>query len=261
MTEPLYATPRYYDIAFAWDVGEEVNLLQMIFQRHAVGGVERVLEPACGTGRLAIALAVCGYHVTGYDLEPGMVDYAADRAAEMGLTDRVTIEQADMTSRVYQQPFDGAFNPVNSLGHLQHDEPIRAHLDCMARSLRPGAVYAVQLTTRYSPDSLPISEQWETEQAGVRITSTWTVEREDHHIGTRGLNYRLDVHENGNTFVIERTVQMRCWTEADIKRLFTDSGNFEFVDVLETSGATWDQPHPPAGEDGPMWWVFRRTGD
>ncbi len=48
----LYDLARYYDIAFSGDSSHEVRLLRLLFNSHADGSVTRLLEPACGSGRM-----------------------------------------------------------------------------------------------------------------------------------------------------------------------------------------------------------------
>ncbi len=85
VNEGLYRLPLYYDIAFSWDLEPEIDVFERIFERHVPGRVERVLEPACGTGRFLRALPRRGYRVTGYDAEPAMVDYARRSVREAGV--------------------------------------------------------------------------------------------------------------------------------------------------------------------------------
>ena len=54
-----------YDIAFDWDVTEEVGWL---FER--LGCPRTVLEPGCGSGRMLEAFARLGVKVTGIDASP-----------------------------------------------------------------------------------------------------------------------------------------------------------------------------------------------
>ena len=77
-TFQLYNHPEIYDIAFSWDLGEEIRFFKRIFETHVPFPVKRVLEPACGTGRMLRALAGAGFQVTGYDDNPVMVQYAKD---------------------------------------------------------------------------------------------------------------------------------------------------------------------------------------
>ena len=66
-----YDTPRYYDAVFSADDEVEGRFLEELLRRHGTarrrGGRVRVLEPACGSGRMVLELARRGFEVTGFD--------------------------------------------------------------------------------------------------------------------------------------------------------------------------------------------------
>jgi len=55
MKEKLYDLPKYYDVAFSWDISQEIELFRELFMNHVPFGVKKILEPACGTGRFLVA--------------------------------------------------------------------------------------------------------------------------------------------------------------------------------------------------------------
>lgn len=57
----LYDLARYYDVAFSWDPSHEVRMLRLLFNSHVDGSVTRLLEPACGSGRMLRAMADQGF--------------------------------------------------------------------------------------------------------------------------------------------------------------------------------------------------------
>ena len=54
-----YDTPRYYDLVFDADTRREADFLETMHARHARRSKpgRRVLEPACGSGRLLVEMA------------------------------------------------------------------------------------------------------------------------------------------------------------------------------------------------------------
>ena len=59
----LYDYPSYYDLVYGSDWKAEHDFLIGAFDRFVNGGVQRVLEPACGTGRLIYRLMKHGMEV------------------------------------------------------------------------------------------------------------------------------------------------------------------------------------------------------
>ena len=68
MPSKLYALPEVYDIAFSWDLSEEIGFFKQVFEEHVPFPIQHILEPACGTGRFLRILPAHGFQVTGYDV-------------------------------------------------------------------------------------------------------------------------------------------------------------------------------------------------
>ena len=69
---------------------------------------ERVLDLACGHGRLALPLAERGLDVTGVDLSPRSLELARAAAEGQGL--QVAFVQSDMREIDFVGEFDAAYN-------------------------------------------------------------------------------------------------------------------------------------------------------
>ena len=74
-----YDYPAYFDLAFRDETAEEAKFLVAAFAKYVAFPVRRVLEPACGTGRLIAALAAKGFSPVGFDLSEPMLAYARKR--------------------------------------------------------------------------------------------------------------------------------------------------------------------------------------
>lgn len=139
----IYDYPAYYDIIFASDWKTEVRFLHDCFAQHVPGKVQRVFEPACGTGRLLIKLADAGYEVSGNDLNPLAVEYCNKRFVRRGYEPAAVV--GDMADFRLPRRVDAAFNLINSFRHLPTEAAATAHLQCIAASLRKGGVYLLGL--------------------------------------------------------------------------------------------------------------------
>ena len=83
-----YDTPLYYDIVFDDGTRQEADFLEGAFARYAGKG-RRLLEPACGSGRLALEMARRGWEVSGFDGNAHMIAFAKERMASAGLKARL----------------------------------------------------------------------------------------------------------------------------------------------------------------------------
>ena len=118
----------------------------------------RVLDCACGTGTLAVGLALRGFAVTASDASPEMVARTQALAAERG----VALQTATRTwAELGGERFDAVLCVGNSLTHAGGRAGRRTALDGMRRASRDGALLVIT------------SRNWERPQAG----SDETVER------------------------------------------------------------------------------------
>jgi len=74
-----YDTPLYYDIVFDDYTRPEAEFIEAVWKLHGQTRGRRVLEPACGSGRLVAAMASRGFLVTGFDKNELMLRYAKKR--------------------------------------------------------------------------------------------------------------------------------------------------------------------------------------
>lgn len=65
---------------------------------------------------------------------------------------------------------DLAFCPHNSIRHLQDDESVLGHLECIAKSLNQGGIYVIGLgTVRYGHET-ETEDVWTARRGGLRVT-------------------------------------------------------------------------------------------
>lgn len=113
---------EHYDAANSFKVDD------LAFWASLVGERVRVLELACGTGRIALPLARAGAEVTAIDISPSMLTRARDKPGG----DAVTWIEADM--RTFDAPgrYDLAILGFNAINLLEVDDAIT----CLARVAR-----------------------------------------------------------------------------------------------------------------------------
>jgi SAM-dependent methyltransferase len=104
-----------------------------------------VIDLGCGHGRHALALARRGFAVTGVDRVAGFVERARVEAALQGLA--AEFLHADLRELPALGPFDAAVCLFDVFG-LHRDEDNQRVLAAMARSLRPGGGFCLDLRNR-----------------------------------------------------------------------------------------------------------------
>jgi SAM-dependent methyltransferase len=216
-----------YDLAFDWDIEDEVEwLLERLGPE-----CRSVLEPGCGSGRVLEALARRGLEVVGLDSSPAMVELARARGLEVVL--------GDMTDFDLGRTFDGAVCPINTLAHLTPGGVAR-HLERMGRHLRPGGRYLVQLQLGAELRA----SRWEAN--GLRVT--WTTERVDVEAGRQYQRSRIEA-EAGE--VVEELHELTLWTPAAWAAAVAAS---PFAATTVFDGAQDGRPSVEPGTEGPLLW-------
>jgi D-alanine-D-alanine ligase len=138
-----------------------------LFRR--LGGLNkswRILDLCCGQGRHSLQLAQDGFnHVTGYDYSTFLLDTARKRLAELAAQHgasfpAVEFVQGDARELPFgSQSFDAVLCLGNSFGYFTSDNDDKRVLREVARVLKPGGVFLLDVTdgeymaTNYSPHS------------------------------------------------------------------------------------------------------------
>ncbi len=259
MTHEVYRLPLYYDIAFTWDVGPEIEFFGRLFEKYVPHPVKHVLEPACGTGRFLIRFPGFGYRITGYDLSADMAAYARDRIKQKGVDDRASVFVGDMRFARFRQPFDAAFNSINSIGYLLSDREIASHLRVMGDSLKPGAVYIVHLGCSSEVMDGVDPEPWTHERDGVQVTTTWGVEREDPETKLSYQYCRMEVCRRDENLEFKDSHTMRLWKFDDWLGCITGSGRFMLEAVYDERYEEIRPGTTITGEMGNLYYVLKST--
>ena len=137
----LFAPSEVFDddylYFYAKHLGDERSDTEagLIWSLGQVGAGDRVLDLACGHGRIATRLASRGASVTGLDLSSHFLDLARREAAERDTA--VEYVLGDMTDLLWSQEFDLVVSWFTSFGYMD-DAGNRSILTKIHRSLRPG---------------------------------------------------------------------------------------------------------------------------
>ena len=161
----FYADAGVYDLLHAKGTAAEIDALEKVRDYFGAKAPDVWLEPACGSGRLlrVAAKRSTDRRVIGFDREEGMVRYAEHRAKLAGLANRHKLFIAEMTDfapRIKPGTVGFAFNPINTIRHLESDRDILAHFDQMARVLSPGGVYVVGVSLSMYGCEMPSEDVW-----------------------------------------------------------------------------------------------------
>jgi SAM-dependent methyltransferase len=143
-----YARVSDYDLEYQSQSEQDLPFWRELVVRYTP---TRVLELACGSGRIGLELlkAPGDFHLEGLDLEPGMLSaYRRKLERETPETrQRVTLHQGNMSD--YQLEHQGQFDlillPFNSIAHLYEIEDQIAAFRHTYEHLQPGGRFVVDM--------------------------------------------------------------------------------------------------------------------
>ena len=127
----------YYDLVLLGRPGE------LEFYRKLAKGKKKILEIACGTGRILLPIMKDGVDISGIDLSPKMLQILRKKAKAEGLAPKVHL--ADMRNFRLKEKFDLIIIPYNGFLHAETSEDQIATLKCIRRHLREGGTLGLNI--------------------------------------------------------------------------------------------------------------------
>jgi len=220
-TDLAWLYDRIYPRIF--DYGGLYDALAGFLEAHSC---RRILEVACGTGRLMAILEEKGYEVTGLDLSREMLDIARTRCAGKLL-------RQDMRETRVEGTFDALLCLGRSFGYMLTDDDACRALEGFNRALRDGGILILdsidaEITRRYQ---FGILREGVYEFEDMKITRrskssdynetdiTWFVEWEY-------------IIENGERRVVRDQTRLRSYDKSHLQEMLLDKG-FEIIRLIQ----------------------------
>jgi glycine/sarcosine N-methyltransferase len=241
----------YYDVIFP----EVPDTVRFIHSRLKPGS--RVLDLACGTGTIAVALAARGHRVLGIDLDAAMIERARSKAGSLP----VRFRTGDMLRRTRPAGgYDAVLCLGNSLVHLDSEDRVAALLAACRRRLVPGGrlllgIVNVDRFAGHTEAELPLIEE-QTEAGPVRFRRRYTFTAGSPYLRFHSL---LTVGEKSPP--LENSIPLLILPERRLVSLVADAGFYSIVsrDGFSEQPFSGNAPalvlealagRPPAGSGG-----------
>ncbi len=226
-----YDHPAYYDLAFRSETTPEADFIEAACRKYCRLPVRRLLEPACGSGRLVAELAARGYELSGFDLSRPALAYLRRRLARRGL--RATIFPADMADFSLPRPVDAAYNTFDSFRHLLDPWQARRHLECVAAHLRPGGIYILGFHLLPPDAARECIERWTARRGRTRVTVTLRVVSTDRRRRIERVRICVLVRRGSKPLRLRDEFPLRMYTAAQFRRLLAGVPCLELCDVYD----------------------------
>jgi SAM-dependent methyltransferase len=250
-----YDYPRYYDIAFQAYTRREADFIEAACRKYCPFRARRLLEPACGTGRLITELATRGYELSGFDLSQPGLRYLRRRLTRFRLY--AEIFEAEMSNFRIGQPADAAYCVINTFRYLLTEQAARGHLECIAGSLRPGGIYVLGLHLLPLGGHKEDSDCWTQQRCETKVTVTVQLLRTDRRRRIEDVQLCLMARRRSKELRLQHAFQLRTYTARQFRRLLDSVPSLELCGVYDFR---YDiaQPFAPNNEMAYSVFVLRR---
>jgi SAM-dependent methyltransferase len=139
-----------YDWEGSLDFADKILVRDLaIFKQIGLVPPSRILDLACGTGTVAMALGREGFEVIGIDLSEAMLAEARRKQEKLDPkgTLRLSWRRGDMRTFLLDAPVDVVLCHYDSLNHLSNETELRATFLQVAQALKPGGLFLFDLNT------------------------------------------------------------------------------------------------------------------
>ncbi len=214
----------FYDIEHA-RFDEDLDL----YSNYAELSGGRILELACGSGRVLLPLAQEGYELTGVDSSTEMLAIARQRLQEEGLLSRCRLVQQDIGALALEQMFRLAFIALGSFAHITTRTAQQNTLAGIRTHLSPGATFILDISNadaRYMEDlsgQLLHQGTWQAENGSYYTHFVSPASSTARHL--LELTHFYDQHTQGGT--VKRTVvttMLYLFERSEVELLLEQAG-------------------------------------
>jgi len=226
-----YDSPLYYDMVYEDYTKRETRFLHAAVKEYGkdFGESWKILEPACGSGRLLESLAECGHTVHGFDRNRNQVAYAKKRLKKFSSKTKVWQDSLQDFKITKSGSYDLIHCFVTTFKYLLKEKDAVASLRLMSEALRPGGLCLIGLHLTNYKDNPADYEKWANRRDGVKVISeTWS-EPAKIKQRTEAMRTRMTISEKGKTRVEETLWDFRTYSAAELRSLLGKIKTLELV--------------------------------
>jgi SAM-dependent methyltransferase len=218
----IYDFPVYYDLIFGSDWAAEYKFLNAVFKKHITplkgkSRPIRLIEPACGTGRLIYRFSKASVHCDGFDLNQRAIEFCNQRLKKAGLRESSWV--ADMTDFTVRKPYDAAFNTINSFRHLSSEQAALDHFRCLADAVRPGGIYVLGFHLTPKKGTPTDEESWSARRGHLVINTRMWPKDKNPKKRVEQFHLRFDVHRPTQQFRIDDVLVLRSYSHRQFQSM------------------------------------------
>lgn len=207
---------------------------------------QTMLDLACGTGTVALALASRGWTVYGVDASASMLAQARRKAEEAEQT--LMLSQQDMRSFTLPVPVDLVTCLFDSLNYLHRVDDLEQTFSRVAAHLKPGGLFVCDMNTIWALAEIWDHNTYFSENEGLSVVMQSDYDEATHMavVGVVAFIRRGELYERIEETHVERAYPERVVVEA------MERAGLEVVDHYEAFS-----PNPPTSRSPRILWIAR----
>ncbi|NLT74650.1 MAG: class I SAM-dependent methyltransferase [Chloroflexi bacterium] len=250
----------YKDYAAVYDASGQISFseqmipyLGRVLARHPVPR-GRLLDLACGTGTVAIAMALQGWEVTGLDGSEAMLTEAREKARALGdalPSGALLWRHGDMRHFRLDTPVDLATCLYDSLNYMLTDQDLLATFRRVHAALRPGGLFFADMNTAYALETYWADQTYVTDSPELTV-----IMDSDHDQAIHRTTVTVTCFQRTGDLYrkIQETHLEQAYPNEHVATLLSDAG-FR----VEASYACFSE-RPPDEYTTRVFWVARKPG-
>ncbi len=161
--------------------------------------------------------------------------------------------EAEMSNFRIGGTADAAYCVVDTFRHLLTEQAARSHLECIARSLRPGGIYVLGLHLLPFGADKEDSDCWTQRRCETKVTVTVRLLRTDRRRRIEDVQVCLVARGRSKELRLQHAFQLRTYTPRQFRRLLDSVPSLELCDVYDFR---YDIEQPSALNDETAYTVF-----
>lgn len=229
----IYNEPLYYEIAFSFiNPKKQVDLFERAAKRFSKIETKRFLDIGCGPSLQLREIARIGYEAIGLDINPKMLEYLKQKAAEDGTN--IETVKGDMINFRLRKKADFAFIMMGTIGYIKSNEDFLRHLDSVARSLKSGGLYLIEnIVLDYTEKKLLKPQTWTMKRGKIKVKTAYKVELKDvlNQMLTETITF--DVLDCGKHKFLKERCDRKLIFPQEFLALLKLNNKFEFLGWFE----------------------------
>ncbi|MDD3242894.1 MAG: class I SAM-dependent methyltransferase [Eubacteriales bacterium] len=208
---------QWYDRLGGHDEKRWGGYLCELLKRGGANPGDKVVDAACGTGEMSIALCRAGYDVMGVDISLPMLTRAADKTAQLGLP--IHYVNADMTNLKLHRNVRAVTCACDGVNYVLEEDALLSFFRNARGGLREGGLLLFDVSSAYKLQNMDGQFYGEDDE---ELAYLW-YNRMDSDVLTMELTFF--VQEKSGLFRREcETHRQRAWREDELRALLDRAG-------------------------------------